>query len=68
VLWPFPEKAFARSMEGVEQFFAVETNETGQLATLVSRFGYIPTGKVLKYDGRPFMVEDLEAALNTVIS
>jgi 2-oxoglutarate ferredoxin oxidoreductase subunit alpha len=68
VLWPFPEKAFARSMEGVEQFFAVETNETGQLATLVSRFGYIPTGNVLKYDGRPFMLDDLEAALNTVIS
>jgi 2-oxoglutarate ferredoxin oxidoreductase subunit alpha len=68
VLWPFPEKAFARSMEGVEQFFAVETNETGQLATLVRRFGYIPTGNVLKYDGRPFMLDDLEAALNTVIS
>jgi 2-oxoglutarate ferredoxin oxidoreductase subunit alpha len=68
VLWPFPEKAFSSAMEGVEQFYAVETNETGQLATLVRRFGYTPTGKVLKYDGRPFMVDDLEAALNTVIS
>jgi 2-oxoglutarate ferredoxin oxidoreductase subunit alpha len=46
----------------------VETNQTGQLAMLVSMFGYIPAGKVLKYDGRPFMVDELEALVNTVIS
>ena len=68
VLWPFPEKAFARAMEGVEKFYVVETNQTGQLAMLVSMFGYIPAGKVLKYDGRPFMVDELEALVNTVIS
>ena len=67
VLWPFAEKAFAHAMEGVEQFYAVETNESGQLAALVSRFGYTPSGKILKYDGRPFMVDELEAALNKVI-
>ncbi len=67
VLWPFAEKAFARAMDGVEQFYAVETNESGQLAALVSRFGYTPSGKILKYDGRPFMVDELEAALNKVI-
>ena len=67
VLWPFPEKAFARAMEGIEHFYAVETNETGQLAALVRYFGYTPTENVLKYDGRPFMVDDLEAALNKVI-
>ena len=54
-------------MDGVEQFYAVETNESGQLAALVSRFGYTPSGKILKYDGRPFMVDELEAALNKVI-
>ena len=68
VLWPFPEKAFARSMAGVEQFYAVETNQTGQLVTLVSRFGYTPSGNILKYDGRPFMVGELESALDKVIS
>jgi 2-oxoglutarate ferredoxin oxidoreductase subunit alpha len=68
VLWPFPEKAFARAMEGVEQFFAVETNESGQLATLVSRFGYMPSDKILKYDGRPFTVDELEAIVNRVFS
>lgn len=68
VLWPFPEKAFARAMEGVEKFYVIETNQTGQLAMLVSMFGYIPAGKVLKYDGRPFMVDELEGLLNKVIS
>jgi 2-oxoglutarate/2-oxoacid ferredoxin oxidoreductase subunit alpha len=68
VLWPFPEKAFARAMEGVEKFYAVETNQTGQLAMLVSMFGYTPAGKVLKYDGRPFMVDELEAIVKGVIS
>jgi 2-oxoglutarate ferredoxin oxidoreductase subunit alpha len=67
VLWPFPERAFARAMEGVERFIAVETNESGQLAALVSRFGYIPARKVLKYDGRSFMLDELEEELRTVI-
>jgi 2-oxoglutarate ferredoxin oxidoreductase subunit alpha len=67
VLWPFAEKMFARAMDGVERFYAVESNETGQLAALVSRFGYRASGKILKYDGRPFMVDELEAAVNKVI-
>jgi 2-oxoglutarate/2-oxoacid ferredoxin oxidoreductase subunit alpha len=67
VLWPFPQKAFAQAMDGVERFFAVETNESGQLAALVSRFGYTAAGKVLKYDGRPFMINELEEELGRVI-
>ncbi len=50
-------------MEGVERFVAVETNESGQLAALVNRFGYIPARKVLKYDGRSFMLDELEEEL-----
>jgi len=67
VLWPFPQRAFARAMEGVERFFAVETNESGQLAALVSRFGYTAAGNILKYDGRPFMPDELEEELAKVI-
>ena len=67
VLWPFPEKAFGHAMEGVEQFYAVETNESGQLAGLVSRFGFRPAGKILKYDGRPFMVNELDELVDRVI-
>ena len=46
-------------MVGVERFYGVETNETGQLARLVREFGYRADGMVLKYDGRPFMLEEL---------
>jgi 2-oxoglutarate ferredoxin oxidoreductase subunit alpha len=63
VLWPFPEKAFAAAMAGVREFRVVEENETGQLGRLVREFGYTPAGKVLKYDGRPFFVEELERDL-----
>ncbi|HTY51626.1 MAG TPA: 2-oxoacid:acceptor oxidoreductase subunit alpha [Methanomicrobiales archaeon] len=65
-LWPFPERSFARAMDGVKRFFAVETNETGQLADLVRGFGYRASGTVLKYDGRPFMIEELEQELRRV--
>jgi 2-oxoglutarate/2-oxoacid ferredoxin oxidoreductase subunit alpha len=63
VLWPFPKEAFARAMNGVERFIAVETNESGQLADLVSRFGYTTDERILKYDGRPFMLDELEKEL-----
>jgi 2-oxoglutarate ferredoxin oxidoreductase subunit alpha len=68
VLWPFPEKSLSRAMEGVEQFFTVELNETGQLGRLLREFGYHEQGTILKYDGRPFTVEELEAEIRNVIA
>ena len=68
VLSPFPEKAFAAAMNGVDRFYAVETNESGQLARLVSQYGYRANGRILKYDGRPFTVEELEAEIRKVIA
>jgi 2-oxoglutarate ferredoxin oxidoreductase subunit alpha len=67
-LWPFPEQSFAKAMNGVERFFGVETNETGQLARLVSEFGYRADGMVLKYDGRPYMLDELEQELRKVMA
>jgi 2-oxoglutarate ferredoxin oxidoreductase subunit alpha len=67
VVWPFPEQSFARAFKGVERMFAVECNESGQLARLVGQFGYSTEGLILKYDGRPFFVEELEARLREVI-
>jgi 2-oxoglutarate ferredoxin oxidoreductase subunit alpha len=67
VLSPFPEKAFAAAMAGVGKFWVVEENETGQLARLVRQFGYQPAKTILKYDGRPFFFEELEAELLKVI-
>jgi len=67
VLQPFPEVGFASAMDGVTRFYGVETNETGQLCRLVKEFGYRPEDMVLKYDGRPFLVEELEARLREVV-
>jgi 2-oxoglutarate ferredoxin oxidoreductase subunit alpha len=68
VLWPFPGESFARAMDGVERFFGVETNESGQLARLVRESGYHATGMVLRYDGRPFMLDELEGELRKVLA
>jgi 2-oxoglutarate ferredoxin oxidoreductase subunit alpha len=67
-LRPFPEESFAQAMDGVDRFYGVETNETGQLARLVRGYGYRASGMVLKYDGRPFMVEELEQELGRVMA
>jgi 2-oxoglutarate/2-oxoacid ferredoxin oxidoreductase subunit alpha len=67
-LWPFPERSFAKAMDGVERFFGVETNETGQLTRLVREFGYRADGMVLKYDGRPYMLDELEQELRRVMA
>jgi 2-oxoglutarate ferredoxin oxidoreductase subunit alpha len=67
-LWPFPEQSFAKAMDGVERFFGIETNETGQLARLVRQFGYEADDVVLKYDGRPFMLDELEQELRKVMA
>ncbi len=67
VLWPFPEESFAEAMAGVRKFWVVEENETGQLARLLRQYGYTEAGKILKYDGRPFFVEELAAELRKAI-
>ncbi len=68
VLCPFPKRSFSNAMKGVRRFYSVESNETGQLARHVSQFGYHAKGHVLKYDGRPFTIEELTARVREVIS
>jgi 2-oxoglutarate/2-oxoacid ferredoxin oxidoreductase subunit alpha len=68
VLWPFPVTSLSRAMNGVEQFFTIELNETGQIGRLLREFGYHEQGTILKYDGRPFTVEELEAEIRKVIA
>jgi 2-oxoglutarate ferredoxin oxidoreductase subunit alpha len=68
VLWPFPEQSFARAWQGVEKMVSVECNESGQLARLVRQFGYVSRDLVLKYNGRPFFVDELETRLGEVNS
>jgi 2-oxoglutarate/2-oxoacid ferredoxin oxidoreductase subunit alpha len=54
-LWPFPAEAVARVLEGSRATFAVENNATAQLAHLLrAETGHQVTGRILKFDGRPF--------------
>jgi 2-oxoglutarate ferredoxin oxidoreductase subunit alpha len=60
VLNPFPTVKFEAALRGVERTISVETNSTGQLARLMRCNGFEPDDLILKYDARPFSVEDLE--------
>lgn len=64
VLWPFPLKQLHNSLVGVKKLVCVENNATGQLAGLMHTHGFMVDEKILKYDGRPFSLDELEAALS----
>ncbi len=68
VLSPFPEKKLKDALQGVERLLAVECNSTGQLARLAGFFGVKTEERILKYDGRPFSVEDLMAELGRALA
>jgi 2-oxoglutarate ferredoxin oxidoreductase subunit alpha len=67
VLNPFPLRQFQEALAGVTKIIAVENNATGQLVKLVSRYGFKIDEKILKYDGRPFALDELEYELTKVL-
>ncbi len=67
VLSPFPIKQFRERLKGVKKIISVENNSTGQLVRLINQHGFNVDEKILKYDGRPFSLEKLEADLKKVI-
>jgi 2-oxoglutarate ferredoxin oxidoreductase subunit alpha len=68
VLWPFPEEQFRNAIQGSSRIISMEDNSTGQLAVLLSRFGIGVDHQVLRYDGRPFAVDELSARVKEVVS
>jgi 2-oxoglutarate ferredoxin oxidoreductase subunit alpha len=68
ILWPFPEEQFRKAIKGSSRIISVEDNSTGQLAVLLSRFGIGVDHQVLRYDGRPFAVDELAARVKEVVS
>lgn len=67
VLCPFPQKAVAKALQGVDRVVDVECNGKGQLAQLMGQNGFPVQEKILKYDGRPFALEELEAEVKKVM-
>lgn len=66
VLSPFPLKKLVEALRSVERKICVECNSTGQLARLLMQHGIHADDKILKYDGRPFSLDDLEAEIGKV--
>ncbi|HEY5576073.1 MAG TPA: 2-oxoacid:acceptor oxidoreductase subunit alpha [Clostridiaceae bacterium] len=67
VLSPFPEKALTEALQGVDKVIDVECNSQGQLAQLLKQHGFRADEQILKYDGRPFSLEELENEVKKVI-
>jgi 2-oxoglutarate ferredoxin oxidoreductase subunit alpha len=53
-------------LQGVERLIDVECNSTAQLARLCSFYGIKTDDQILKYDGRPFSLDDLNSELDRV--
>lgn len=59
-LWPFPAAAVREILNHATHVVTLEQNSTGQFAQLLRQeTGCAPTEMILKYDGRPFYVDDL---------
>jgi len=54
-LWPFPAEVIADAINRSHYSYIIENNATGQLARLIRmETGREVSGRILKYDGRPF--------------
>lgn len=62
VLWPFPKKQFEDAIKDVSKLINVENNQNGQLAQLLNLYGFKVDDSILKYDGRPFTLDELLTA------
>jgi 2-oxoglutarate/2-oxoacid ferredoxin oxidoreductase subunit alpha len=66
VMEPFSRKQMEEALSGVEKIVSVETNATGQLSKVLQCNGFKVDKEILKYDGRPFYVEELREKLQQI--
>jgi 2-oxoglutarate ferredoxin oxidoreductase subunit alpha len=54
-LWPFPTEAVTDAVGKAHNSYVIENNATGQLACLIkAETGCDVSGRIMKFDGRPF--------------
>jgi 2-oxoglutarate ferredoxin oxidoreductase subunit alpha len=68
VLNPFPGERVRGALGGARRIIAVEENATGQLERLMAGEPVRVDGRIRKYDGRPFAVDELEARVREVLA
>ncbi len=57
---PFPTDAVSKTLAGAKKILNLETNFTGQMASLISeKTGIVLKNNLLKYDGRPLYPEEI---------
>ncbi|HLR35551.1 MAG TPA: 2-oxoacid:acceptor oxidoreductase subunit alpha [Tissierellales bacterium] len=67
-IWPFPTKKLLEMSENAKNIIDVEQNATAQLDSLIKEQALIKsTHKILKFDGRPFNVDELYNRLKEVL-
>ena len=60
IIEPFPQRKMREALRGVKQLFSVELNAFGQMAKVLNSQGIRVDGKILKYNGRPFLAKEIE--------
>ncbi|MDD5081868.1 MAG: 2-oxoacid:acceptor oxidoreductase subunit alpha, partial [Dehalococcoidales bacterium] len=59
-LWPFPNEVVARAIDNASTSYVIENNASGQLSHLIrAETGRKASGRILKYDGRPFYPSEI---------
>lgn len=66
VLQPFPVKQFNLAMKGVDKLISIECGALGQMEKLLKCHQIKFDKSILKYDMRPFTVEELEKKLKNI--
>ena len=59
-IWPFPREKVAEQIKNTTKWVVVENNYASQLASIIQEHTSLkPGGKILKYDGHPFLFEEI---------
>jgi len=66
-LEPLPFEKIKKELIGVKKIIDIELNRNGQLANLLSQNKIFVDKKILKYDGRPFTVDELTKEIEKII-
>lgn len=66
-LCPLPVAELSKQLKGAKKVIGIECNATGQLASLMAMNGIKVDKQILKYDGRPFTVKELEKEIKKII-
>ncbi len=67
-LQPFPTWELKKHLSNAEKIINIEVNSTGQLGKLLKSNGFRVDKQILKYDGRPFTVDELDKKIKKIVS